>query len=88
MNLNELKKMRQEKMDEITDIVETRGAEMTEDSLTVVKDIKSEIAGIDIKIEGLNELRSLAIAGAKPVEVKAEIAVNVLMGTSEYVFLS
>lgn len=74
MNLNELNKMRAEKVLAMKDIVETRGAEMNEDSLAVVQGFKAEIADIDIKIKGQEELRSVAIANSKPAEVKAEVA--------------
>lgn len=72
--MNELNKMRDEKVAAIKDIVETRGAEMTADSLAVVEGFKLEIAELDNKIKGQEVLRSVALANAKPVEVKAEIA--------------
>lgn len=66
MNIKELNVIRQEKVDAITDIVETRGSEMTEDSLSVVEGFKAEITEIDNKIKGQELMRSVALTNAKP----------------------
>jgi HK97 family phage major capsid protein len=71
MTINELKIERQSKVDAMASIVENRGESMNEESLAAIKTFKSEIANIDLKIEAIEELRSVAIQDGRPAEKKA-----------------
>jgi len=72
MNIKELQALRQEKVDAMENIVETRSESMTEEVLETLKTFKEEIAEIDNKIEAIEELRSVALKNSAPVEVKAQ----------------
>ncbi len=69
-NLNDLKIERQEKVDAMANIVETRADSMDDVALATIKSLKADIVGIDAKVEAVNELRSVAIEGAKPADTK------------------
>jgi len=70
MNIKELMALRKEKEDAMKNIVETRGEAMDEQALETLKTFKAEIGDIDMKIEGINELRSVALKQSAPLEVR------------------
>ena len=78
MTKTKLMELRAEKVEAMQNIVETRGENMDADTLDVVKDFKEEIALIDNKLDAIAELRSVAVAAAKPVEVKMEVRENII----------
>ena len=70
MTKSELEILRKTKVDAVESIVQTRGEEMTDVALASIKSIKDEIKQIDLNIEAINEIRSVALEAGKPVEEK------------------
>lgn len=70
MNIKELTALRAEKENAMKAIVETRGDSMDAEALSTLKDFKAEIGDIDMKIDGINELRSVALKQSAPIEVR------------------
>lgn len=85
MNIADLKVERQSKVDAMASIVNKRGEDMTEESLAAIKSFKAEVANIDLQIDAINELRSVAIQDGKPVEQKvADVKDEVRSEFSKY----
>jgi len=80
MNIKQLQDLRAEKEAAMANIVETRGENMDAGALATIKSFKDEIAQIDMNIEGITELRSVALKASAPVEVRKEDAQVELRG--------
>ncbi len=70
LNIADLKVSRQSKVDSMASIINKRGENMNEESLAAIKSFKAEIGQIDLQINAINEIRSVAISEGKPVEQK------------------
>ena len=79
----ELLELRAEKEKAMKNIVETRGDNMDAEALATIKSFKEEIKDIDLKVEAIDELRSVAIKSAKPAEKTAEDSQKELRGLFE-----
>lgn len=74
--LKELQELRAQKVKQMEMLVNERGNSMTETDVQAVKSFKDEINQIDLQISAIEEVRSVAVASAKPVEEKRENAKN------------
>lgn len=70
----ELLELRSQKVAQMKDIQEKRGADADDEVLATIKTLKGEIENIDKQVEMIEEIRSVAVANAKPVEDKKEDA--------------
>jgi HK97 family phage major capsid protein len=72
--LKELKEERARIVASMENLVNSRSENMDEETVSAVKSFKDEVLLIDSQIEAVEELRSVAIKGSAPVEVKEKNA--------------
>jgi len=80
LTIKELKEQRAKKVAQMENLVNERSDNIDENTLSAIKSFKDEIKEIDNSIEAINELRSVAIASAKPAEEKSKDAQAELRG--------
>lgn len=68
MTKHELLELRAKAVKAMEDIVEKRKDSMDAESLSAIKEFKSEIEGYDNQIEAIDEVRSVALKNSAPVE--------------------
>lgn len=68
----ELQELRAEKVTQMETLVNERSGSMDDEALATVKTLKEEILDIDKQIEGIEAVRSVAIAQSKPADTKIE----------------
>lgn len=62
----QLEAKREDKINQMKVLVEKRGASMDEETLATIKSMKEEIEQIDLNLDAIKEIRSIAVQSAKP----------------------
>ena len=68
----ELLELRSQKVAQMKDIQEKRGADADDEVMATIKTLKSEIESIDKQVEMIEEIRSVATANSKPTQDKTK----------------
>jgi len=68
----ELEALRLEKTTQMQTLIEERSSSMDEETLATVKTLKDEVGQIDMKIEGIEAVRAVAVRTSKPAEHQAK----------------
>ena len=71
LNIKELKELRASKVAAMDNLVEERGETMDEKTLGAIRSFKQEIIDIDLQIEAIDEVRSIATKNSMPAAEKA-----------------